>query len=264
MIDIGTLGGKNSWAKAINNSGVIVGVSAERNVKRGLAFSWKNGHLNAINSGTRSASATAINDSGIIAGAYTDRNGHYYTCVWNHGMLRTLPGQSGYGGEAMGIDEKGNVCGSECMRVFGPGRACVWINGRLRLLKVPGNTDSSRANSISGTGTVVGFIETSSMNLPYIWNLNDDSGAILQHGAGSATADSFNSDGVFVGSQYKNGTSSAVEWINGHLKDLNTLTISSRNWTLLGATGINSTGQICGFGIHDGHRHAFVLTPIQN
>ncbi len=43
--------------------------------------------------------------------------------------------------------------------------------------------------------------------------------------------------------------------------DLDTLLPANSGWTLQYAVGINASGQICGFGTHNGATHAFILNP---
>ncbi len=45
------------------------------------------------------------------------------------------------------------------------------------------------------------------------------------------------------------------------MTDLNSLLPSGSGWNLGGATGINDSGQIVGYGIDNGQDHAFLLTP---
>jgi hypothetical protein len=47
------------------------------------------------------------------------------------------------------------------------------------------------------------------------------------------------------------------------MSDLNTLLVASvTGWVLNGATGINDSGQITGYGDYNGLQRAFLLTPV--
>jgi probable HAF family extracellular repeat protein len=48
---------------------------------------------------------------------------------------------------------------------------------------------------------------------------------------------------------------------DGILVDLNQLLPPNCGWMLLKANGINDAGQIVGTGLHNGKRHAFLLSP---
>jgi probable HAF family extracellular repeat protein len=61
-----------------------------------------------------------------------------------------------------------------------------------------------------------------------------------------------------------NGTSAAFLWrdTSSGMVDLNLLLDKSLGWDLLTATGINSFGQIVGYGIHNGQTEGYVLSPV--
>ncbi|MEM8678209.1 MAG: hypothetical protein AAGF97_02535, partial [Planctomycetota bacterium] len=54
----------------------------------------------------------------------------------------------------------------------------------------------------------------------------------------------------------------AVIWEAGEIFDLNTLIPAGSDWNLLSANGINTQGQIVGFGTLAGETRAFLLTPV--
>ena len=54
----------------------------------------------------------------------------------------------------------------------------------------------------------------------------------------------------------------AVIWPQGKdIQDLNTLIDEASGWVLTSANAINSSGQIAGFGMVNGHRRAYLLSP---
>ena len=74
MTDLGTLGGMNSYANAINSNGETVGYSWKTGVLGDYAFLYNDGLMTDLNtlidptSGWTLESAQAINDNGWIAG----------------------------------------------------------------------------------------------------------------------------------------------------------------------------------------------------
>ena len=48
----------------------------------------------------------------------------------------------------------------------------------------------------------------------------------------------------------------------GRMMDLNDLVPTNSGWEMMEARGINTAGQIVGWGIHAGHTNAFLLTPV--
>jgi probable HAF family extracellular repeat protein len=86
MVDLGTLGGKFSFAHAINDDGVVVGDAISQD---GLphAFKWTQETGKMIDLGTlggSNSSAQAINDKGVVAGnSDTDPlNGDFHAFIW--------------------------------------------------------------------------------------------------------------------------------------------------------------------------------------
>ena len=53
----------------------------------------------------------------------------------------------------------------------------------------------------------------------------------------------------------------AFLYSRGSMKDLNRLIPRDSGWTLSLATGVDDTGLIAGYGLHDGSQRAFLLVP---
>lgn len=90
MVDLGTLGGNNSWGRDINNSGVIVGESttADRNTH---AFRWEAGVMVDLGTlGGSNSSAAAIADNGDIVGWSETTSGERHAVLWRNGQIFDL------------------------------------------------------------------------------------------------------------------------------------------------------------------------------
>jgi probable HAF family extracellular repeat protein len=90
MESLGTLGGLNSWARGINNAGVIVGESdtADRHVR---AFRWENGVMTDLGTlGGDNSSASRINDNGDIVGWAETAGGERHAVAWLGGRIVDL------------------------------------------------------------------------------------------------------------------------------------------------------------------------------
>jgi probable HAF family extracellular repeat protein len=98
MVDIGTLGGTNSWGRDINNLGHIVGESgvddaAGRHYTRG--FVWANGSMVDMGSLRTDptqgfGTASAINDAGQVVGWADNDSSERRAVIWENGTLQDL------------------------------------------------------------------------------------------------------------------------------------------------------------------------------
>lgn len=94
MTDIGSLGGASSRANAINDSGVVVGMSQTGLNPFGAyhAFSYSNGTMSDLGtlSAGGSSGANAINGSGMIVGSATNEGGQQIAAVFSGGAVTDL------------------------------------------------------------------------------------------------------------------------------------------------------------------------------
>lgn len=90
MQDLGTLGGLNSWARGINNAGVIVG-EADTAAAYVHAFKWENGTMTDLGTlGGKYSSASSVNEDGVIVGWAEDARGVRKAVAWINGTIRDL------------------------------------------------------------------------------------------------------------------------------------------------------------------------------
>jgi probable HAF family extracellular repeat protein len=80
---LGTLGGLESSAAAINNQGQVIGGSLTRKPARGHAFLWQDGKMIDLGTlGGRSGGARAINDHGQVVGGSNTASGKGHAVLW--------------------------------------------------------------------------------------------------------------------------------------------------------------------------------------
>lgn len=95
MEDLGTLGGNNSWGRAINNDSQIVGESdTDPNITDGhftRAFLWETAVITDLGTlGGNNSAASGINDEGAIVGWAENTDGQRRAVVWVDGEAQDL------------------------------------------------------------------------------------------------------------------------------------------------------------------------------
>jgi probable HAF family extracellular repeat protein len=82
VVDLGTFGGRESWAIDLNNDGLIVGWADMADSSR-HAFVWDGAEMIDLGTlGGLSSTAYAINEDGIIAGAARDSQNVMRAVIW--------------------------------------------------------------------------------------------------------------------------------------------------------------------------------------
>jgi probable HAF family extracellular repeat protein len=297
-IDLGTLGGKNSWTNygGINDRGENVGMS-ETSVPdpdgedfcafgthltcRG--FLWRDGHMTALPTlGGNNAQAAAINNRGQIVGisetAVQDPRCPankpakiISPAMWEKGESHALPTLAGdLDGFVQGINDRGQAIGSTGTCGNLAIHAVLWENGTAVELKGLDGRTGNAAYAINNHGQAVGYVTSAdgSTIVPSIWHDNGLTTLPILPGDGAAFATGINNRGQVVGSTFKSG-----EWSHGFIgkdgvvTDLNTLIPQNSNLFIVAASNINERGQISGMamvmsGQDKGKVHAILLTPV--
>lgn len=294
-IDLGTLGGTNSWINwgGINDRGEAVGL-AETSVpdpdgedvcgfgtgKTCLPFLWQNLHMIALPTvGGNNGQASAINNRGQIAG-FAETTVVDSECppfkttlpvLWENGKVQPLPTVgSDPDGVAFGINEQGQAVGysGTCTSAH---HAVLWENGTAIALPGLGIARSNIAFGINDQGQIVGESRSpdGTTRLAVLWQNRAITNLGTLPGDFAALATGINNQGQVVGSTLDSNFnwSHGFIWQNGVMTDLNTLFPASSNLFATMANKINDRGQISGMatvlsGPHAGEEHAFLATPI--
>lgn len=287
LVRIGTLGGAESMAYGVNDSGQVVGWSRDSSNAQ-KAFIWSNGILTPL-VGT-SANALEINNLGQIAGEANDR-----AVIWQNGLIIDLGTTGIYSEPAIAINDAGQVTGwqhTSATDASSPYHAWIWDStSGIQDIDTTGN---SWAYDINELGTVVGRIgspvhqgaiwENGSMtpiaNTEQAQGINDlgqvvgyssshsaflyNNGTIIDLGkiGDSTDAKAINNRTQIVGKYMINGSERALLWSDGVMYELNDLVTNSSGFLISYAADINNSGQIVGWGIIDGNREAYLLNPI--
>lgn len=155
LIELGLLPGQaSSYAFAINEAGVIVGMQADRLGRQSIPYRWADGVMTplALPAGAIGGSAQAINARGTIVGYVQTAAGGLEPAIWQGDTVAPLAGTWGaFSGVAWGINDRGDVVG----QAFGGTGGFVWANGTFTSLPSP---LIGSANDINDRGVAVGRI----------------------------------------------------------------------------------------------------------
>jgi probable HAF family extracellular repeat protein len=285
--DLGTFGGNESGAGAVNNRSQVVGFATNTVPDNFLGFLtqqraalWQKGtvrDLGTVGTGT-DAIATNINEHGQVAGAtFTNTIIDPNTLIPNqdpffwqddgNGMqdIGTLGGGLGFPNE---INNRGQVVGQSNLAGDAIAHGFLWEKGVLTDLRTLGGSGST-AHWINDAGDIVGGASTPNDQAFHatLWRHIDlkitDLGALA--GRPCSLAHNINSEGQIVG--YSDNCNDAQKhaflWEDGGpIVDLNTLVPPGSSLELLIATTINERGEIGGQGVtSNGDNHAFLLIP---
>jgi probable HAF family extracellular repeat protein len=296
-IDLGTLGGDNSWTNygGINDRGEAVGL-AETSVpdpdgedfctfgtqKTCRPFLWRHGHITALPTpGGNNGQASAINNRGQIvgisettvqdSGCSPSKPGHIISPVfWERGEVRALPTVAGDpDGFVQGINDQGQAVGSSGTCTNLSIHAVLWENDTAFELRNLGH-DGDAACAINDHGQAVGYVSNGSTIVASLWPNGSHSAVTnlgILPGDGAAFATGINNRGQVVGSTFNSeGWSRGFIWQDNVMTDLNTLIHRESNLYIIAASNINERGQISGMatvltGPDANKIHAILLTP---
>jgi probable HAF family extracellular repeat protein len=161
-VDLGTLGGEYTRARAMNERGQVVGESETPTELADHAFLWERGRLRDLGTlGGRHSGATAINDSGVIVGWSQTHDGDWHGFRWRRGRMEDL------GPECVPafIANSGLIVGTD----QGEDRPCViasrgvsWLPGRYAYIDL---------NAVNEEGQIVGTAQRtfSSPSRAVVW-----------------------------------------------------------------------------------------------
>ncbi len=289
LVDLGTLGGPESHAAAVSDSGLVVGCA---DTASGVhAFLWRDGAMQDLGTATDTpggnSCALAVNDAGLVAG----RSGGGEVVTW-HGTSVT---HLGVQGDVGGINDAGTVVGSyaqngtthafmyrdgvvtdlsdpaapgaasaaKAINAHGQiagtsnGRAFLYDDGARRDLGTLGGGSSSGAG-IDDRGDVVGMsFDATSQPRAFVF---DGAMHALDSAPSYAGAIAINNRGQVIGSG-----EGVYGWLvdSGQYTQLSKLpAVTSKGWAHLEPTGINDRGWIVGTGTDQhGNLRAFLLVP---
>ncbi|MBI2686236.1 MAG: hypothetical protein HYX27_07965 [Acidobacteria bacterium] len=253
-------GATQTWATAIGGSGQAGGYTDSLMAPKGLI--WDN-FGNPV--ATAGAYIMGLNANGEAAGMAIGGDGNGYAFVTRNGVLTSL-GQPGGGAwsSANAVNGDGAAAGTAMTAAGALNAFSASSIGATSLLGGLGG-ESSYATAISDSGLVAGHAQTASGSLnAVVWN-GTTALSLGTLGGVNSYAYAVNAAGRVAGISDLAGGAGTAAFLydNGLLYDLNALLAPGSGWQLLGAYGMNNSGQIVGRGLHNGVEQAFLLTPSQ-
>lgn len=240
VTELASLGGRESAAYDINDSGQVVGYSYPN---AGLMRSvlWENGAITADWKPLNIYNyASAINNAGQIACNSSPPSHVTGRCpyLWEKGKI-TYIGECGGSSYVNAINNVGQVAGWNILS-----QPFVWKDGLTTPLTVlDSNNSYSQALGINNKGQVVGFSSTQGKTHAVLWQNGTIKDLQTLPGGSSSLASSINRYGKVVGwSDTSSGMRQAVLWENGVIKDLGTFNNNATQ-----ATDINVRGTVVGY-----------------
>ena len=288
MSDLGVLppaGVNFSFGYGINSFGQIAGGSyaaeAGTAIRAMMATATGLIDLGALSNTDDASVAFDINDRGQVTGWSFNRAADRHAFVWTAaGGMRDIGTLGGDYSSGQSINESGQIAGES---KIGTGAILAFRftegAGMISLGTLSGGTKSSgyginnsgQVVGESDTGPIVGFPRLKGGSFggigegPYafLWTEGVGMRNLGDLGGGTSRATAISNNGVVVGvSTVIDGAFHAFRWTQAEgMIDLNTLLPPNSGWVLLEADGVNDNGQITGFGLRNGFRHAFRLNP---
>ena len=299
IIDLGTFGGNESYANAVNSRGQVVGSAANAisdpfNTPPFLygwgtqmhGFLWEDGAMHDLGTlGGPDSLAYWVNEKGQVAGfSYINSTPNPLTGVppghpflWENGTMHDL---GTIGGTQVfdldGLNEHGQIIGQMTLADEGKSHPFLWDGKRLIDLGTFGG-DHANANWFNEAGEVVGHSQYSTLcpgpgegpiDHAYLWRNGDmsDLGTVpgINPLQGLSSAWGINSKTQIVGNSATCDFTifDGFLWENGSMVDLNTLTPPDSVLHVELPVYISDRGEITGLGsLPDGDVHSFLLIP---
>ena len=279
MVDLGTLGGSESRASWINNTGKIVGISRIANGDW-HAFIWdsETGMTDMDIPGEWS-SPLCINESNQVAGFRENATGKKSLFLWDSSNGAQDLAELGKIVEYVEIKDNGQVVAKSIVAETGNFSSFLWDSSLGMVYLEELSAGGSSVNAFNNIGQMAGWSSNKSPGAGRRACLWDSNGKVKNLGAIAdfysliagieSMAFGINDTGQIVGWSGRKhtllGHGHAFLWDkkSGMVK-LRDLLVDKSDWKqLTGAVDINNRGQIVGYGItKKDEYHAFVMTPV--
>jgi probable HAF family extracellular repeat protein len=277
-LDLGTLGGTQSFAAGINDAGQVVGRSTNAGGVT-QAFLWTPGGTDGVATNPQMkalysanvSQASGVNASGQVVGYVRVSSGPVNdfdrAFLYTGGAIVQVPLPDGgfTHSYAYAVNDGGKVVGEVYTKQGRLGQGFVYDGNASTLIGDLGAV-SSTPLAINNGGRIVGYSANPDgfdHAFAYANGAMTDLGTL---GGTYSYAKAINNLNQIVGGAYVDAEDSvyhAFTTDGGPLIDLNAkLTSKAAGWALDEAAGVNDDGVIVGTGTLSGERHGFLLRPL--
>lgn len=287
-VNLGTLGGYESFAASVNNRGQVTGIATNTAPDpyslfgwnaESRPFLWQDGQMRDLGSlGGPDGIGQVVNESGQVAGESSINSVPdpvtgtpvLHPFLWTNGRMRDLGTLGGsllpsYG--IMGLNNSGEVVGPSYLAGDQTFHPFLW-NGRTMLDLGTFGGAYGIATWLNDAGHVVGWATTpgNAAVHAFMWQNGHMTDLGVLPGDQCDSAWGINAQDQVIGDAGFCGqaTPHPFLWEHGSMYDLNTL-IPPSNLHLVEANYIDDRGEIAGFGVlPNGDQHAFLLVPVSS
>jgi probable HAF family extracellular repeat protein len=253
-----------AFARAISDTGFVVGTASTGGTDIGHAVRWQAGvpqDLGTLGTGLFSE-ANGVNDAGVTVGQSYTNGGtvlgtHAFRFDDVSGMVDLTPGADS--ASAQDINDAGQVAGWRHSRAF------RLTGDTFTDLGVPAGFAFSFGFAINASGQVAGHVRSATGSTERIFRYTDGPGMVIIGGVGSFNrAWDINAAGDIVGEgRPVAGLQQGFVFTDTDgMRGLNSLVDPDEGWFIIGARGINDAGQIAAFGSGPPGPRALRLTPV--
>lgn len=251
IIDLGTLGGPNSSANAINEAGQVTGSSTTHDPGTLHAFLYLRGRMIDIDGRPgKFSTGIGINAKGHVVGQFLNRKNQLHAYRYAGRGLEDLGTLGGDVSFAWDINDAGVIVGESVIddpasEPFEPFHPFVYRKGLMRDLGVLQAGRANAAQEINNAGQIAGYSEVDGA-FHVFFHENGMMTDLGFFGGRQLSVNDMNERGMFVGTAQAVGDSVSFVYAGGQLHNLDTLIVSPGGWHVTNASGINDRGQIVG------------------